>query len=271
MKHHLLITAAAVAVAAGAMVAFPSISATQAPPMGGGYTNVIPIPVEDAEVEAIAGALFKPTGAGPFPAVIYLPGCDGIGTELGSPLERSLLSHLPSRGIATLIVDPYSARGEKQGACDSPSFDRTAKDANAAMDVLAAMPDIDAKRVFLMGFDVGASSALLAVGSARVIPHRGEYAGVIAYYPLCGATEFGQIRVPAIIMFGDEDDVAMTTICQGMRGKANVEVVVYPGAAHGFAIPGVNGDYFGHIVKYDDGAAKDAQARADAFIATHIK
>jgi hypothetical protein len=46
-----------------AIVVFPSMSkAETAPPMGGGYTDVIPIPVNDPAVKAISGALFKPTG-----------------------------------------------------------------------------------------------------------------------------------------------------------------------------------------------------------------
>jgi hypothetical protein len=45
---------------------FLGVSAAQTPPMAGGYTNTIPIPVDDPQVKAIAGALFKPQGAGPF-------------------------------------------------------------------------------------------------------------------------------------------------------------------------------------------------------------
>ena len=59
MKRDLLVIAAAVAIAAEAMVVVPSISVAQTPPMGGGYTNVIPIPVDDPNIKAIAGALFK--------------------------------------------------------------------------------------------------------------------------------------------------------------------------------------------------------------------
>ena len=79
MKHHFLITVAGVAITAGGMIALPSVSAAQAPPMSGGYSNVIPIPVDDLSVKAIAGALFKPAGAGPFPAVVYRSGCGGLG------------------------------------------------------------------------------------------------------------------------------------------------------------------------------------------------
>ena len=62
-----------------ATVAYPpELRAEAPPPMGGGYTDVIPIPVNDSAIKAIAGALFKPSGAGPFPVVIYLSGCGGV-------------------------------------------------------------------------------------------------------------------------------------------------------------------------------------------------
>jgi len=61
----------AMALALGAIIFLPSLATGQAaPPMGGGYTNVIPIPVDDPTTKAIAGALFKPAGAGPFAAVV---------------------------------------------------------------------------------------------------------------------------------------------------------------------------------------------------------
>jgi hypothetical protein len=41
-------------------------------------TNVIPMPVDDTATKANAGALFKPQGAGPFPAVVYMVGCYGL-------------------------------------------------------------------------------------------------------------------------------------------------------------------------------------------------
>lgn len=52
MKRNLFITVASVAVAAGAMLALPSVSAAQAPPMGGGYTNVIPIPHDSPDARS---------------------------------------------------------------------------------------------------------------------------------------------------------------------------------------------------------------------------
>lgn len=47
MKDHRLLMTAAVVGLAAALVVVPSLSAAQTPPMGGGYTNVIAIPVPE--------------------------------------------------------------------------------------------------------------------------------------------------------------------------------------------------------------------------------
>ena len=55
-------------------------------PIGGDYAggaNVVAIPIDDPEVKAISGALFKPAGKGPFPAVIYMPQCLGLTSPEG--------------------------------------------------------------------------------------------------------------------------------------------------------------------------------------------
>jgi dienelactone hydrolase len=88
--------------------------------MGGGYTNVIPIPVDgDPQVKAIAGAMFKPEGAGPFPAVNYMPGCAGLDFGPDRALQKSVIDHMRSKGFATLVIDPFTPRGETQGICET--------------------------------------------------------------------------------------------------------------------------------------------------------
>jgi len=85
------------------------------PPMSGGYTNVIAIPVDDPPIKAVAGALFKPEGAGPFPAVIYMSDCDGVGVPWALSLQENLVHHLLSRGVAILILDSFTPRRNEKG------------------------------------------------------------------------------------------------------------------------------------------------------------
>jgi len=274
MKHNLLISVAAVAVAAGAMMGLSSTSAAQTPPMSGGYTNVIAIPVDDP-AKNIAGALFKPDGAGPFPAVIYLGGCAPIGAADEAALEKAVVDHNRSKGFATLIVDSFAPRHLDHGVCDrehSPVwYGVRAADAHAAKDSLAAMPDIDAERIFLVGYNHGGQAALLAVDGSTAATHRAKFAGVVAYYPYCGFVCGCAVSVPTLIMVGDEDDLAPADRCRTLKDKPNVQVVIYPGAGHAFTTPGIDKVQNGHRLLYDAKAAADAQARADAFIATHMK
>src|SRR3954449_13519655 len=79
-----------------------------APPIGGGYTNVTSIPVKDPAIKAIGGALFKPAGAGPFPAVVYMTVCGGIDAPLPRAVQKTTTDHLLAKGVAILIVDSFT-------------------------------------------------------------------------------------------------------------------------------------------------------------------
>jgi dienelactone hydrolase len=165
MKYRLLTTAAAVAVAAGVMVALPSPAVAQALPIAGGYSgqpNVIAIPVKDPEIKAITGAVFKPAGVGPFPAIVYVSGCGGLTVPADEALQKQVIGHNTAKGMATLIVDPFSPRDEWAGVCEkindktfTQMAERGGEDVWAAVRALMAMPDIDADRIFLQGYSFG--------------------------------------------------------------------------------------------------------------------
>jgi dienelactone hydrolase len=271
VKHKFLMPAAAVAIVAGAG---GFVSAAQTPPIsGGGYTNVIQSPVVDS-VKAVAGALFKPEGAGPFPAVIYLGSCAPVGSPQDADLENTF-DHYRAKGFATLIVDSYTARHRDHGVCDRVHnpvwYGLRAADAQAAKNVLAAMADIDAERIFFVGYNHGGQAALLAAEASTAAAHEAKFAGVVAYYPYCGFVCGCAFSVPTLIMVGDQDDLAPAGRCQAVKNKPNAEVVVYSGAAHGFAAPGIDKVQDGHRLAYNAKAAEDAEARADAFMAAHMK
>jgi dienelactone hydrolase len=275
MKGHLLLTTAAVAGLATALVARPSLCAAQTPPMGGGYTTVIPIPVDDPNVKAIAGALFRPEGAGPFPIVIYMSGCAGIDIPPDRAMQKALIDHLRSKGVATLIVDPFTVRHEDHGVCDKVGsgpevFVRGAKDVAAVRKAVAGMPDIDQRHVFLQGYSYGAVASLMASDVKNPASGTLGLAGVVAYYPYCAPD--AERSVPTLVLVGDKDDWTPAKLCEAIEGKPNMDVVVLPGATHGFAMPlDQPVDFQGHYIAYDEKATKDAQARADAFMAAHRK
>ena len=265
------------ACAVGAYLSAPFAHADDpTPPMSGGYTNVIAIPVSDPAVESIAGALFKPSGAGPFPAVIYMSGCAGLGTRGERALQKTVIVHLLSKGVATLIVDPFTPRNEMAGVCikvNPTTFPELARrggsDVWAAVNVLKEMADIDPNKIFLQGYSWGAVSSLFAVDRKNPVKHHTKIAGVIAYYPRC--YEGVDPSVPTLVMIGDQDDWTPVRACQAVAGKPNLEVVVYSKQTHGFVLPGMDGYFLGHHLVYDEESTRDAEQRADGFMAAHMK
>jgi len=279
MKCNLSGIPSVMAFALGAIVVLPSLAFSEtAPPMSGGYTNVIPIPVDDPTTKAIAGALFKPQGPGPFPAVVYMVGCDGFADPSEQVLARITVDHLLAKGVATLIVDPFTPRNEPEGVCAKLTKDkdtvvqyltRGGNDAVAALKVVKAMPDIDPNRVFLQGYSYGAVASLFAVDT-KFPTHDSDIAGLIAYYPYC--YDNVDPSVPTLALIGEKDDWAPAALCQKVTGEPNFEVGVFPNSYHAFAEPrGKPVDLLGHRLAYNAKMALDAQQRADAFMDAHMK
>ncbi len=276
MKCHSMIGATVVISAAGTMVALPSMAAS-APQISGGYTNVVAIPVNDPSVNEIAGALFKPQGAGPFPAIVYMPPCSGPGFPPELQQEKGVIDGMLSKGVATLIVDPFTGRGEKNGVCDTLNDDtyvqlytRGGDDAVAALKVIRAMPDIDPNKVLLLGYSYGAISSFYATDLRTPGTHDTKIAGVIAYSPFC----YNNVdpSAPTLVLIGDKDDMVLAEMCQAAVGKPNFQLVVYRGATRAFTMPWEGPtDYHGHHFAYDEVATKDSQERAEAFIAAQVE
>jgi dienelactone hydrolase len=278
-------TAAAVAMVTASASSTVGLRGAQAdeavPAMGGGYAggkNVVAIPVDDPDAKAIAGALFKPAGASPFPVVIYMSGCGGLvgAGEIG--LQKAVIDHMQSKGVATLIVDPFMPRGEFS-ICYELSDDtlvkyasRGASDLVAAVKFVRTLRDIDPNRVFLLGNSYGAVSALFAVDTSAPIKRDQDtkIAGVIAYYP--GCYDKLDPNVPTLVFVGDKDDWTPAKPCEAIGDKPNLKIVVYPGATHGFAMRFDQPfDFMGHHMEFDEKATKDAEDRVDAFIAAYTK
>jgi len=247
------------------------------PPIGGGYTNVTAIPVNDPAIKSISGALFKPAGAGPFSAVVYMSGCGGIDSPPPRAQQKATIDHMLAKGVAILIVDSFTPRNEPKGVCanldgekDIQYATRGSNDALAAVAVLKAMPEIDAKHIFLAGFSLGGYSSLLATDSKNPTSHNGAVAGVIAYYPFC--YDGVDPSVPVLVLIGEKDDWTPAAKCQAVTGKSNFEVVVYPGATHAFNAPSEKPrEFLGHHFVYDEKTTQDAQQRVDTFMAAHMK
>ncbi len=194
--------------------------------------------------------LLTPQGAGPFPAVVVMHGCDGINAN-----TRRWADRLVGWGYAALIVDSFRSRG-LSNVCNRgamlPAAVR-AGDAIAAKNYLRSLPNIAEGRIGLMGFSHGGWTALAAASS---------FNAVVAFYPWCN----GRVPANTLVLIGSADDWTPAQRCSG----AGANLKVYSGATHGFDAPRGERTYLGHHMAYDATAAADAEDRTRRFFAARL-
>jgi dienelactone hydrolase len=227
-----------------------------------------------ATTSSIEGYLSKPDGDGPFPAVVYLHGCSG----LGKAARKRFSDLLTGWGYASLAVDSFATRGIQE-ACDRPMPDRQA-DAWGAMLYLSKLPFVDHERIAVLGSSQGGIVTMRLASTHDVklfdVPDELNFKAAVAFYPRCSVAS-KQLAIPTLILIGELDDWTPAKNCEqwmGLRdGKgAPVKLVVYPGAYHAFDFPGLrNGIYrLGHWLKYDADAARGSTTETHDFLAAHL-
>ena len=95
------------------------------------------------------------------PAVVLLHSCGGITYKSRQDLNR-WKNFLTSSGFAVLVVDSLSTRDVKNncgGRSRAIGKERLVKDMFDAVAHLSNMPEIDASRIFVLGFSLGAMTA----------------------------------------------------------------------------------------------------------------
>jgi dienelactone hydrolase len=204
---------------------------------------------------AIPIEVLKPAGSGPFPAVVILHDCSGLGPR-SSGAPRRWARELLARGYVVAIPDSFGSRGFPNGVCTDPSpsrndvspFRRVA-DAYDALDHLRTLPYVDGKRVGVMGGSHGGSSTLATIAvnardSERLAQRKREgFAAAIALYPGCAIgnppfTRQFTAGAPLMILGGELDDWTPAAPCRALvaaaRDGSPASIKVYPGAHHSF-------------------------------------
>jgi dienelactone hydrolase len=212
----------------------------------------------------LPATLLKPDGNGPFPAVVILHDCSGMGPRSsGDPGRWG--SVLAGEGYVVLIPDSFLPRGFPEGVCmvQAPGTQLAktfpaarAADAYAALALLRTLAYVDGKHVAVMGGSHGGSSTLATLALPGVTD---GFAAGVALYPGCAAryggwwvqrqsgfrgpvTQFNGTYVtaaPLLILIGDADDWTPAEHCRVLAERAAaagqpVRIKIYPGARHSF-------------------------------------
>lgn len=213
----------------------------------GGTTDPIPITAT------------KPDGPGPFPAVVIMHDCSGLGVRSSGAPGR-WADELVRRGYAVVVPDSFGTRGFPNGVCTDASPRRAevsparrAADAYGALAHARALPYVRGARVGLMGGSHGGSTTLASMlaPDADADPlarhERGGFAAAVALYPSCAPSPrvwqnaSGVYRPigPLLILTGEKDDWTPAEPCRRLAEAARaagapVAIKIYPGAHHAF-------------------------------------
>lgn len=243
-------------------------------------------------------ALYKPEGAGPFPALVLLHQCGGLRAASGRWQNQSMLEwarRAVERGYVVLQVDALGPRGVDT-VCMGPKgdvyFQRGVRDVLLAAEHLARQPFVDDKRIAMAGYSWGAAVALEVASRywRDGAQSSGRIAAVASFYPPCWRIDRPNTRydlvatdidIPALTLMGARDTETPASECvarlESAKGRgAPVEWHIYPEATHCFDCVNLDGfskvDVRGSRVEYRYGKAdtEDAARRMFEFFAARL-
>jgi hypothetical protein len=126
----------------------------------------------------LPGVLTVPVSAGPHPAVVLVAGSGPVDRDerIGpNRIFKDLAEGLASRGIVVLRYDKRARQYQTKLADlqDMTVLDETIDDALAAVALLRAQPEVDGKRVFVLGHSLAGNLA------PRIAEADGKLAGIV--------------------------------------------------------------------------------------------
>jgi carboxymethylenebutenolidase len=211
----------------------------------------------------------RPEGGGPRPAVLVIQEAFGLNGHI-----RDVTQRIAGEGYVALAPDLYWRGGKGRTVAyedlgEAIGIMQTLKDGEIVTDVgnaiayLEKQPSVRADRIGITGFCMGGRVSYLVACelSDKIRAAVPFYGGGI---PI---DKTAKLKAPVLAFFGETDSFIPLEFVEQLRAevanqKKQVEVVVYPGAGHGF--------FCNERSSYDAKSAADAWQRLKTFFATHL-
>jgi carboxymethylenebutenolidase len=192
----------------------------------------------DPEGITLRGYLAKPSGNGPFPAVLMIHEWWGLNKD-----TTLLAEALADEGFVVLAADAFrgsvaSTPGNARKQVTETPREQIAADLDAALDFLRSHPRVAPGRVASLGFCFGGTQSMY-MGTRNP-----ELAAVVIFYgggPIQRAADLGSMRQagPVLGIYGEEDGnipVSQVRNFEDALESRKVEhtVTLYPGVGHAF-------------------------------------
>jgi carboxymethylenebutenolidase len=213
--------------------------------------------------------LARPEG-GPGAAVLVIQEAFGLNNHI-----RDVARRVAAEGYVALAPDLYWRGGKGRTVAyddlgEAIRIMQTLKDPEIVTDVgnaiayLEKQASVRADRIGITGFCMGGRVSYLA---ACELPDK-----IRAAVPFYGGgipiEKTPKLKAPVLAFFGEKDGFIPLSFVEQLRNEAEkqkkqVEIVVYPGADHGF--------FCNERSSYNPAAAADAWERLKKFFATHLR
>ncbi|HRH19653.1 MAG TPA: dienelactone hydrolase family protein [Brevundimonas sp.] len=231
----------------------------------------------EAYAPSLPAYVARPEGDGPFPVVIVVNEIFGLHAYIQDVCRR-----LAKQGYVAMAPGYFARAGDPSRLTDfaaireivaTATHDQVMGDTGAALQWLAGQPWADVARAGITGFCWGGTVVWMACAAHDFKAGAAFYGRLVASAP--GGAErpwpvdiAGDLRCPVIGLYGETDQGIPLATVEQMRaalaaaGRTDSEIVVYPGADHGF-----HADY---RPMYNAAAATDAWSRLSALFARQL-
>ena len=215
--------------------------------------------------ETVQGALYTPSGKGPFPGIIVIHEWWGLNDWV-----KEQAAKLADQGYVALAVDLYRGKvattpDEAHEIMRGVPEDRAQRDLHAAFEFLSSQADVRKDRIAAIGWCMGGGYALDVALEEPTLA-----AAVVNYGHLATDPQSLQkINAPILGLFGAQDrgippaDVHKFEQALKQMGKT-IEVEIYEDAGHAFENPN-------NTAGYRAADAADAWRRTADFLAGTLK
>lgn len=225
---------------------------------------------------SVGNSVFKPGGAGPFPAVVLAHTCGGLQAHITDRAKDLLAA-----GFVVLVLDAYGPRNHT-AFCQPRGVlaPRVYKDAFDALAHLSQMKEVDADRIYLVGLSLGsfvASSAASPV-LARLVGSDQRFRATVGWYGSCtlDVSPYPKWQLlhpdtdrPVLLLLAGKDTETPVAECfplvEQLKAEGRpVDWHVYPEATHGWDKSDPRRGYV-----YSAETTQDAMRRTVEFLRRH--